>query len=226
MSPTPMHMWPSISPTPSPRMRWALRQAQTMEQKVSYFSSQWERCSTLTLSLAASIAFSTGMTCMPMPAPPGGTSFAASSSGSCGARLNIVATSGCSSASVLCSTMYSPDPTTHFGIRYWMCPSSLSRFCSRIPIHSRWSMIFWVFLTGRLLRFASSFVVRPTRRFLKLSMKRTSCLVSIRSRIQKSMWFSFMPPGSLRGILSVIMTASFFTSSAFSASSQWCPSTG
>ena len=44
--------------------------------------------------LAASIAFSTGMTCMPMPAPPGGTSFAASTSGSCGARLNIVATSG------------------------------------------------------------------------------------------------------------------------------------
>ena len=120
MSPTPMHIWPSISPTPSPRIRWALRQAQTMVQKVSYFCSQWDRCSTLTEVEQASIAFSTGITCIPIPAPPGGISLAASSRGSWGARLNIVATSGCSSGRVGCSTMYSPEPTTHFGIRYWM----------------------------------------------------------------------------------------------------------
>ena len=121
MSSTPMHILPSISPTPSPRTRCALRQAQTILHSLCDLLIQCDKCSTLTLSLLGSIAFSTGMTCMPMPAPPGGTSFAASSSGSCGARLNMVATSGLVSVSVGCSTIYSPEPTTHFGIQYWMC---------------------------------------------------------------------------------------------------------
>ena len=184
------------------------------------------RCSTLTLWLDASMAFSTGITCMPMPAPPGGTSLAAISRGSWGARLNMVATSGCSSGRVLCSTMYSPEPTTHLGMQYWMCWSGLSRFCSTMPIQTRWSMTFWA--ASSLMPFfsASHLVVRPTRRFSKLSMNLISSLVRSRSRIQKSIWFSFMPPGSFRGMLSVIMRASFFTSLAFSGSLQWWPSTG
>ena len=188
--------------------------------------SQWERYSTLTLCALGSMAFSTGMTCMPMPAPPGGTSLAASSRGSWGARLNMVATSGCSSARVGCSTIYSPDPTTHLGIQYWMWWSSLSLFCSRMPIQSRWSMIFWAFFSEMWLRSASSFVVSPVRLFLKLKRNLTSLFVSSRSRIQKSIWFSFMPPGRFLGMLSVIITASFLTRAAFSGSSQRWPSTG
>ena len=166
------------------------------------------------------MAFSTGITCIPMPAPPGGTSLAAISRGSWGARLNMVATSGCSSGRVGCSTMYSPEPTTHLGMQYWMCWSSLSRFCSRMPIHSRWSTIFWAASSLMPFFWASHWVVRPVRRFSKLSMNFTSSLVRSRSRIQKSMWFSFMPPGSLRGMLSVMSSASFLTSFFFSGSLQ------
>ena len=191
-----------------------------MAQNLSYFCSQWLKCSTLTEVEAPSMACSTGMTCMPMPAPPGGTSLAASSNGSWGARLNMVATSGLVSVRVGCSTMYSPEPTTHLGIQYWMCPSGLSRFCSMMPIHSRWSIIFWASASDIWLAWASQAVVRPVRRFWKLIMNLTSSLVSSRSRIQKSMWFSFMPPGSLRGMLSVIMRESFKSSFFFLGSSQ------
>ena len=79
----------------------------------------------------------------------------------------------------------------------------------------------WVLSIGIWFIFESSVVVYPVRSFLKESMKSASSFVSIRSRIQKSIWFSCMPPGILRGILSVHMRASFMMISRFSGSSQW-----
>ena len=63
-----------MSPDPSPRMRCCLRQEQ-MPTPIwpSYFFSQWLRCSMSSDSHSAGMACSTGITCMPMPPPPGGT---------------------------------------------------------------------------------------------------------------------------------------------------------
>ncbi len=40
----------------------------------SYLSSQWEMCCPMAPRCSVSMAFSTGMTCMPIPAPPGAPS--------------------------------------------------------------------------------------------------------------------------------------------------------
>ncbi len=63
----------------------------------SYLSSQWVMCSTEADSFSMGMARSTGITCMPMPAPPGGTMAVTRSRGSWVMRSNILATWGCSS---------------------------------------------------------------------------------------------------------------------------------
>ncbi len=50
-----------------------MRQLQVDEANLSYFLSQWEMCSTSTEVVADEMDDSTGITCMPRPAPPGGT---------------------------------------------------------------------------------------------------------------------------------------------------------
>ena len=73
MSPTPMHQPSASSPVFTPRTVSDMRQEQTALEKRSYLSSQWEMCSTGMERSSCSMAFSTGMTCMPSPPPPGGT---------------------------------------------------------------------------------------------------------------------------------------------------------
>ena len=74
MSPTAMHQSMGSSPQPSPILARLRRQEQGEAAYLpSYLSSQWEMRSMGMAVCSASMAFSTGMTCMPMPAPPGGT---------------------------------------------------------------------------------------------------------------------------------------------------------
>ena len=68
--------------------------------------------------LSVGMAFSTGMTCMPMPAPPGGTSWVMPPSGSCVIRLKKVASWGNSSVSFGCIIMNSALPGTKMGSSY------------------------------------------------------------------------------------------------------------
>ena len=62
-----------------------------------YFFSQWEMCSMEMDWFSSSMAFSTGMTCIPMPAPPGGTMGVIFSRGRKVMRSKKAVTSGCSS---------------------------------------------------------------------------------------------------------------------------------
>ncbi len=84
-----------------------------------------------------SIAFSTGMTCMPMPPPPIGTMGVMPSSGICVIRLKKVAIFGCSSISLSFITMNSAMPGTKIGTSYQSSFFGFSRFVSMQPTHIR-----------------------------------------------------------------------------------------
>ena len=81
----------------------------------SYFFSQWEMCSTSTDSFVAGMAFSTGMTCMPTPAPPGGTMQVIFVSGRNDMRSKNCAISGCPSTCCRFMFISSAEPGTKIG---------------------------------------------------------------------------------------------------------------
>ena len=74
--------------------RDARQEQMPAEMCPSYFFSQWEIFSIFTDSRFAWTSFSTGMTCMPMPSPPGGTMGVMCSSGRNVIRSNIFVTGG------------------------------------------------------------------------------------------------------------------------------------
>ncbi len=147
-----MQYSPSISPEPSPRWVCCLRQVQMPMEILSYLSSQWEMCSRFTDLFSVSMAFSTGMTCMPMPAPPSGTIWVTPASGSWVIRLKNVKSSGCSSVSLSFMTMNSALPGTKIGrfhILTW--GGFLRRVISIMPIQLKRSIIF--FVSSKLMPF-------------------------------------------------------------------------
>ena len=73
-----------------------MRQLQVEEANLSYLRSQWEMCSTSTDVVSVEMALSTGITCMPKPAPPGGTIGATMAGPTTATRSKYVAISGCS----------------------------------------------------------------------------------------------------------------------------------
>ena len=72
-------------------------------------------CSTGTELFSCSMAFSTGMTCMPTPEPPGGTIWVMPSSGIWVMRLKKVARFGCCAVSSSFIIMNSAEPGTKIG---------------------------------------------------------------------------------------------------------------
>ena len=87
------------------------------------------------------MAFSTGITCMPMPAPPGGTMGVIFSSGSIVIRSKNAATSGCSSIWLLRMFRNSALPGTNSGsTQRFSClgflPSRFSQLYSMMPVHA------------------------------------------------------------------------------------------
>ena len=105
----------------------------------SYFSSQCEMCSIGIDLSSIEIAFSTGMTCMPIPAPPGGTSLVTCSSGRKAILSKNRPSSGFSSRSFSFMLLNSPIPGTNIGRTYLFFPSGFfpSRFSqlySRSPL--------------------------------------------------------------------------------------------
>ncbi len=80
-----------------------------------------------------SMAFSTGMTCMPMPAPPGGTIGVTFSSGSLDIRSKKRPSSGCSSNCFLFMLVNSALPGTNIGSTYCLTCSGFSQLYSNNP---------------------------------------------------------------------------------------------
>ena len=186
MSPTPMQNSPLIWPEPSPRICCCLRQVHWPTLYLSYLFSQWEMCSTLTDWFSCSIAFSTGMTCMPTPPPPGGSIGVTSSSGIWVIRLKNVARFGCCAVSSSFIIMNSALPGTKIGTLYCLCRSAFSRFISSTPTQQRWSTIFCVSSMVMLFIFASCGMSYGFLVFLKFRRKRASSFVSTSSRAQYS----------------------------------------
>ena len=178
-------------------------------------------CSTDTDSFSMEIAFSTGMTCIPTPPPPGGTICVMPARGSCVIRLKKVASSGCSSVSLSFIIMNSALPGTKIGTLY-ILSLEVSSFLviSTMPIQHSLLTIALVSSTVMLFILASSSTVYGTRVFLKESMNLASSF--------ESMWFTAQNSGSLVLILpvrrftylSVIIVTSFKTSSVFSGSAS------
>ena len=111
-------------------------------------------CSTLTDLSSMLMAFSTGMTCMPMPAPPGGTILVIFSRGSLVMRLKKYPSSGCSQRRLGFITVNSADPGTNMGTSqrfscsgFW--PSRFSQLYSSTPIHERCSSMSVSFSSSR-----------------------------------------------------------------------------
>ena len=91
-------------------------------------------CSTLADCCCAGIAFSTGMTCIPMPEPPGGTIGVTFSRGSRDIFSKNSAMTGCSSVCFLFIIMNSAQPGTNIGSTYCLCLSAFSQLYSIIPM--------------------------------------------------------------------------------------------
>ena len=72
-------------------------------------------CSISTDWFSIEMAFSTGMTCMPMPEPPMGTIGVIFSNGRKVIRSKNIASSGCLSISSTFMLVYSADPGTNIG---------------------------------------------------------------------------------------------------------------
>ena len=135
MSPTPMHQSSGSSPQPSPSFARLMRQLQGLAAYLpSYFFSQWLMCSMSTDWFSVSMAFSTGMTCMPMPAPPGGTIAGMCSSGRKVIRSKKAVTSGCSSIWCFCMLKNSALPGTNMGRTYCFSCRSFSQLYSKSPM--------------------------------------------------------------------------------------------
>ena len=144
ISPTPTQNSPLIWPLPSPRMVCCLRQVHCPTEYLSYLFSQCEICSISSVWFSFSMAFSTGITCMPTPAPPGGIMGVTPSKGIWVIRLKKVARFGCWAVSSSFIIMNSAEPGTKMGTLYWRWRSSFSRFISRTPTQHRCRHIFSV----------------------------------------------------------------------------------
>ena len=83
---------------------------------------------------SCSMAFSTGMTCMPMPAPPGGTILVTLVSGRYAMRSKNVPISGCSSIWRWFMTVNSAEPGTNMGRTYCLTCSGFSQLYSTMPL--------------------------------------------------------------------------------------------
>ena len=89
---------------------------------------------------SVSMAFSTGMTCIPMPAPPGGTMAVMCSSGRNVIRSKKVVTSGRSAICLLFMLKNSALPGTNIGRMYCFSRRGFSqlyssRFCAVAPFY-------------------------------------------------------------------------------------------
>ena len=139
MSPTAMHQSSGSSAQPSSKVRRDRRQEQgDLAYWPSYLSSQWEMCSMEMDWLSVGMAFSTGMTCIPMPAPPGGTMGVTRSRASKLMRSKNLPSSGCSSSCFAFMLVNSALPGTNRGRTYrfsWLgfLPSRFSQLYSMRP---------------------------------------------------------------------------------------------
>ena len=177
----------------------------------SYFFSQWEICSTLAVWFSVSMAFSTGMTCIPMPAPPGGTMGVIFSRGRKVIRSKKAATSGCSSICSMRMLKNSALPGTNWGrIQRFSClgffPSRFSQLYSSRPMRLMSASSFSSFSVSRPVSFWSWTKVLGFRTPI---FRATSAISSVTSpaRPQYSGSFPVTPP-SLAGTRSVIIRPS------------------
>ena len=134
-----MHQSLKSSAQPSSYEQLDLRQEHGLAAYLpSYFSSQCEICSTEIEVSSIEIACSTGITCIPTPAPPGGTILVTLSRGRNVILSKNRPSSGCSFILVSCIAANSPTPGTNIGTIYLFSflgfvPSRFSQLYSRMP---------------------------------------------------------------------------------------------
>ena len=213
-----MHHSPSISPVPSPRTLCCRRQEHCPIAYLSlYFFSQWEMCSTSADSCTAGIAFSTGITCIPIPAPPSGTIGVTFSSGSLDIFSKKSAISVCFSTCSLFITMNSALPGTYIGRMYCFSCCGFSQLYSMIPTTAISCSSFSNSASGFLVFFASFGRVIGLRTSMHSATSAISSVTTpARPQYSGSFTVSFSIP-SLYGIRSVIFFPSFKISSLSSA---------
>ena len=100
----------------------------------SYLSSQYEIFSSEMASLHISTSFCTGMTCIPTPAPPGGTICVSPSSGIRLIRSKNLPISGCSSKTASFILANSALPGTNIGSTYCFSCFGFSQLYSITPL--------------------------------------------------------------------------------------------
>ena len=173
-----MHQSSGSSAQPSPRTRSAKRHEHGVAAYRSYFLSQCEICSTETVWLTCSMERSTGITCIPMPAPPGGTSFVAIFSGRYVIRSNSVAISGCSSSWLSFITVNSAEPGTNMGSTYCFSRSAFSQLYSMMPLMDMLSRSSCNFGAARPVALCSAEKVMGTRTFMCLVTAASSSVIT------------------------------------------------
>ena len=129
-----IHQPSGSSAQPSPWVRRERRQEHGLAAYFpSYLFSQWEICSRSTDSFSISIAFSTGITCIPIPAPPSGTNGVIFSSGRRDICSKKVPISGLESRMFAFMLKNSAHPGTYIGNTYCFSCFGFSQLYSRRP---------------------------------------------------------------------------------------------
>ena len=217
MSPTPMHQSSGSSPQPSPMAARDMRQLHGPAAYLpSYFFSQWEICSMSADWFSVSMAFSTGMTCMPMPAPPGGTMAVMCSSGKNVIRSKKAVTSGWSAICCLFMLKNSALPGTNIGRMYCFSRRGFSQLYSSSPTTAICCKSGSRVSTGWPVALTSSGRVMGLRTFI---FKATSAISSVTmdARPQYS-GSSFVRMPFLAGMRSVIIWPSLAIFSRYGSS--------
>ncbi len=127
--------------------------------------------------------FSTGMTCMPMPAPPGGTILVTLVSGRKAMRSKKLPSSGCSSSCFWFMSVNSAQPGTYMGRMYCFWCSGFSQLYSRMPLTDMESRSSWTLDSGMPEALTSSGRVTGLRIFIK-AVSSASSLVMMEARPQ------------------------------------------
>ena len=123
-------------------------------------------CSTSADWFSCAMARSTGMTCMPMPAPPGGTILVTLVRGKYAIRSKKDESSGCSSSCFWFIRVNSAEPGTNIGRTYCFSCAAFSQLYSMMPLTAISSRSSWTRASGRPEALTSSGSVMGTRTFM------------------------------------------------------------
>ena len=163
-------------------------------------------------SQSAGMAFSTGTTCMPMPAPPGGTISVTPARGRKAMRSKKFAMTGCSSHMLGWMTMSSALPGTNMSSTQrfsWLgfLPSRFSQWYSTRPVSHRTSSAFSSLAVSILLRFWMTSKVTGLR-FLSTSATSSASAVALMPNFFSAICIAASTPQYSGALVSILSTPS------------------